>query len=141
MNEIDFLREKIQVFAMAIDEPSNRMGFIQMWTVPLEGFVREGNFSKAKAVRFDRYLDGHIRELFPHAMAESTRAKLREKFGFDSLGKNPEAVIPRILKRGRILNDAEAEMVRSFVANQGNENGIGKEAFDRLAKLLDEAGY
>jgi hypothetical protein len=69
------------------------------------------------------------------------REALRAEFGFDRLGCDPSTVIARVLKRGKIRSDAEAKIVRNFVSNLGNEESIGRVTFERLAAILDAAGY
>ncbi|BET66531.1 hypothetical protein ASA1KI_14490 [Opitutales bacterium ASA1] len=43
-----------------------------------------------------------------------------------------------MLKRGRIRGETEGRAVRDFVADQSNEDVIGKKDYSTLALLLDE---
>ena len=141
MSDVEFLEAKIEFFAAAIPEKSQRDGFTQMWSLPLEELRSAKGSLTTRAIKFDQNVEWCVRSFFPQKQADEIRTNIRTKFGFDALSKNPTAVIPRVLKRGRILTDAEAEIVRSFVAHQSNERAKDKKTMDRLAELLDEAGY
>jgi hypothetical protein len=62
---------------------------------------------------------------------------LQKKFGWSRRGSRTETVIRRVLKRGRIRGETEGRCVRDFVADQSNEDAIGKEDYTKLALLLD----
>jgi hypothetical protein len=62
---------------------------------------------------------------------------LQKEFGWSGPGNRTETVIRRVLKRGRIRGETEGRRVRDFVADQSNEDAIGKEDYAKLALLLD----
>jgi hypothetical protein len=135
-NERQFLLTKGELFATAAQNREAGVAFAQQ----LEKALPK-ELSRARAISFD----GDIEQAFSGAERSgrlaAARKELRERFGFDRLASDPTAIAQRVLKRGRIANDQEAEVVRDFVANQANEEAIGAESFARLAEILDEAGY
>jgi len=73
-------------------------------------------------------------------MNASSRMKIDEElnrsYGYSSLGETPVAIVNQALNRGTISTETEAEVIRVFINNLGNETLVGSRKFRKLAQLM-----
>lgn len=135
----EFVRAKIEIFAaMCTDQGGKNIRAI--FLAPLDEMIQANRCSKAALRRFDQDIERFIRMASVTEQAALSSA-LREKFGADAIREEASVVVQRILKRGRIVGDREAEWALDFVSNSSNESAVGAKTFQQLAELIDRAGY
>jgi hypothetical protein len=140
VEQVEFFREKIALWILALRNDQSASRIRQVFLEPVDRMVESGRISKAEARNLDRGIERFL-ELLPAEDKAAIRTRLKEKYGYDRIGVEPRRVVQRVLKRGRVVGDMEAEIVRDFVGNLTNQDAIGKRNFMRLAELLDRAGY
>lgn len=138
--DADFIRAKIASFAATLDHPLVRANFSAMFELHVAELDKTNGWTRAEALKLDNSIEMMALSLLCGS-EEPGRAALRSPFGFDRLGDDPNEIVRRVLKRGTIESDAEAEIIMVIVTNQGNEATYGRDTFHRLAEILDEAGY
>jgi hypothetical protein len=135
--DAEFLQTKLELFAREMGDRGDN--FLSSYATSLAELKRAGTLTRKTAISFDQGVEV-LAGLWGKHM-DPARQELRARFGADRLSKDPDVILKRVLKRGSIKSDAEAEIVRTFVINQANEAVVGRETFQRLAEILDHAGY
>lgn len=139
LKSADIVRAKIEIFAAMCTDQSGK-NIRAIFLAPLDEMIQANRCSKVALRRLDQDIERFIRMA---SVAEQTAlsSALRIKFGAGAVGEEASVVVRRILKRGRIVGDHEAELALDFVSNSSNENEVGVIKFRELAELIDRAGY
>jgi len=85
----------------------------------------------------DKELDVTMRSFLPKEELARIAGELRARYGYSSLSKTGEVVAKRVLKRGSLKDDEEAQAVRDFLLSEEYAiEEIGKESASRLETVL-----
>lgn len=129
---ISFLREKTRLCAALFDGAHaliDHHEWLLQEILGCDDFDQQANF-------IDRKLDTFIRGRGGKKGVTSTRATLKEKFGFFSLGGTSEAIAKKSLKRGKIATLEEAQIIHDFLADVDRSDEFGERRSQKLERLL-----
>ena len=133
-----FINAKIDAFDTVFSQPGLRV----MFSHALDDLARlDGEAAFQRAKKLDRDIESFVGIFGDRGAWRGSREYLKNEYGVDRLGVCADDFVDRVLKRGSIGSDEEAEAVRNYISNDSNESEIGKRKFSKLAKILDEAGY
>lgn len=104
------LKAKVKLISDLIKDPRYKKPFVGNW---------ENHFARYEKVLptirqlglLDRDLETRLRRQYPKKVQENIRAKLDAKFGRSTVGESMEVVAKRVLKRGKVLDEEEAETI------------------------------
>lgn len=87
----------------------------------------------------DRKLQDIFEMLKPECRAP-LEAQLLQRFGYSFLykpGISDDTILKRVLRRGKLLSDDEAEVVTGFMADTTNAVGPEQDIYEKLGFILD----
>ena len=132
---IALLKAKVKLIAAQYKDPDRKKPFVGNWVIKFEYFERDTpTIEQLRMV--DQPLETRLRREFPKK-EKAIRAKLNAKFGRSTVGEPMEVVAKRVLKRGRVLNDEDAETIEP-IADVQIDYGIellGEKNANRLTGL------
>ena len=106
---IALLKAKAKLIAALYKDPGRKKPFVGNWDIKFEYFERDTpTIEQLRMV--DAPLETRLRREFPKK-EKAIRAKLNAKFGRSTVGEPMEVVAKRVLKRGRVLNEEEAQTI------------------------------
>jgi hypothetical protein len=117
----------VKLITEQIEVAAKKKAFAGNWDAHFAAFERHRPTIHQLFMMDDEGLETTLRREFPK-QEKKIRAKLETEFGQSTVGEKWDVVAKRVLNRGKVLNDQEAETTRE----------IGDRQIDYGEELLDE---
>jgi uncharacterized protein (DUF2267 family) len=117
--QVEFLKTKEAAFLAVTGHPPGHAGLV---TTILGALPK---VTLTTLVGMDRELDMMMAAALPHAARVELAQILEKQFGYGHLSRNPDLIIQRILRRRKIANPADAELVVNLLASVDDDSVSG----------------
>lgn len=136
--KIHFFEEKLNALTTSPRlSPVTGMGIRRSFELHLPKAKANLAHSRALLKALDKELDVTMRSFLPKEKLARIAGELKVRYGFSSLSKTGDAVAKRVLKRGGLKDDDEAQAVRDFLLCEEHAiEAIGVKNGSRLEAVL-----
>lgn len=136
--DVEFLAEKLELLCGIMDHDGTRASARSFFGTILES-IRSGRASARSRTGLEK-LERTMEQMLGPSLDATRRPEvdslLVRTHGRASLCEKPADGIARILRQGRIATDSDADLVRNFLSDLGNEDLVGRDGFNRLATMM-----